>query len=91
MSKAAPLRGQNAFSKVSVIRSGITSGSGAPDGKSPSNDQNADPDQAPKPRNEGVDAGNNIRPWPGKSEPGHIRPIGPAYRPDTPPKTSSSN
>jgi len=34
---------------------------------------------ASEPREQGTD-----RPWPGKSEPGHIKPIGPAYRPGSP-------
>jgi hypothetical protein len=38
---------------------------------------NTAPDQLPEHRSESADA---QRAWPGKSEPGHIKPIGPAYR-----------
>ena len=30
-----------------------------------------------------ADGEKKVRPWPGKSEPGHIRPTGPAYRRDS--------
>lgn len=34
-------------------------------------------------RDNNGDGEKKARPWPGKSEPGHIRPIGPAYRRDS--------